>query len=138
MRRSKHSWKVKAHGIFPLGVAVSLCVCCCARCQGQVKEWLVTEPAVVSPGVPHQALGALECCHSSPWLLLSLPPDKVDSATSGAWLCLSQLGGETEHYRAFQSITEHFRAFQSITEHYRAMEVQAHTSQHNLSVYNLC
>lgn len=40
---------------FPLGVAVILCVCCCARHQHLVKKWLLTEP-VVTPEVPQQAL----------------------------------------------------------------------------------
>lgn len=59
--------------------------CVCARHQDLEKQWLFTEPAatVVSPELPQQALGALHSCHSSPWQLLSLPPNKVDSATSG-------------------------------------------------------
>lgn len=62
-----------------------LCVCCCARNQDLVKKWLFTEPAAteVTPEVPDQTLGALDSCHSSPWQVLSLPLDKVDSATLG-------------------------------------------------------
>lgn len=70
---------------FPLEVAVILCVCCCARYQDLVKKWLFPEPAAtrVMPEVPHQALGAFDSCLSSPWQVLSLPPNKVDSASSG-------------------------------------------------------
>lgn len=92
---------------------MTLCVCCCARYQDLVKKGLCTEPAapVVTPEVPHQALGALDCCHSSPWQVLSLSPNKVGSATSGGHRELgfvSQPAGLRES-EGRQSITEPWR-----------------------------